>query len=98
MLANERTFLAWLRTALALLGGALAVRALDLDLARRESAAVGGLLCAAAVTMIWLGWSGWRRNEDALRHGEPLPVAGRIAGLAAVVVLLAIGVGWIVVS
>lgn len=72
-LANERTFLAWIRTTLALLAGAAAVHAFDLgvsDTVARTAAvllAVAGLGCAVHA---WIGWSG---TERALREGRPLP-------------------------
>ncbi|MFC7375370.1 YidH family protein [Brachybacterium sp. GCM10030267] len=72
-LANERTFLAWLRTALALYAGAFALEALALP------HAVGWRVSAASVFLV-LGtiaslqaWLGWRATEKSLRHGSPLP-------------------------
>ena len=47
-LANERTFLAWVRTALALAAGGVALEALDLPVA-------GGLRLAAALLLVALG-------------------------------------------
>jgi putative membrane protein len=78
--ANERTFLAWIRTALALLAAGVAVDALDLPMsagAQRVVAAVLvvlGLLCSA-----FSSWR-WARSERAMRRGEPLP--GSLLGVA----------------
>jgi putative membrane protein len=89
-LANERTFLAWIRTALALLAGAAAVHVIELDLsaaaARAVSAgmALAGLLCAVN------GWWGWMRTERALRTARPLPSNAGGAILTVVVVIAAI--------
>jgi inner membrane protein YidH len=72
-LANERTFLAWIRTSLALLAGAGALDALDLplpDVLQRVTAgwlALIGLLCAIQ------SWRTWTQTERALRTGRPLP-------------------------
>ena len=71
--ANERTFLAWIRTSLALLAAGVALEALDLpisDNTQRVLAAVTvilGLLCAIG------SWTRWARAERAIRNGEPLP-------------------------
>lgn len=72
-LANERTFLAWARTGLALLAGGVALEALDLPVE-------AGLRLAAAVVLVVLGalapvvaWWGWARAERAMRRGDPLP-------------------------
>src|SRR4051794_41351294 len=72
-LANERTFLAWNRTALALIGGGLAAGQLldfEPDLARLVVSlppiALGLML---AVT----SYRRWEANQRALRLDEPLP-------------------------
>jgi putative membrane protein len=75
-LANERTFLAWNRTALALIGGGLAAgQLLDFssDAARLAVAlppVVLGLLLALT------SYRRWEANERALRLDEPLPGTG----------------------
>ncbi|PWH06326.1 hypothetical protein DEO23_04900 [Brachybacterium endophyticum] len=88
-LANERTFLAWLRTALALYAGAFALEALSLPeaVAWRTAAAlvflVLGTLCAGQA------WRGWRSTEVSLRRGTPLPGLGVGAVLVLGVVVAA---------
>jgi putative membrane protein len=73
-LANERTFLAWVRTAVALIaGGLVAAKAIDFnhEVLRWIVAAppiAGGALVAAAATVRW------RRYEEAMRAGRELPV------------------------
>ncbi len=69
-LANERTFLAWVRTALALAAGGLgAVAVLDI----RGDAVLGvGLLAVSFVTAA-TSYRRWALNERAMRLGEPLP-------------------------
>ena len=72
--ANERTFLAWNRTALALVTAGLAVTQLlppfDVPGGRRM---IGlPLIAMGIVTAIVSLWQ-WRRNEQAMRQGRPLP-------------------------
>lgn len=93
-LANERTFLAWLRTSLALFAAAVALEALQLPINagwRLAAAAVFLVLGAVAAVQAWFGWSA---TERALRRGKPLPglsiggvlVVGVVVGAALVVV------------
>ena len=72
-LANERTFLAWVRTSLALSAAGVALVALDLPVQE-------GVRLACAVLFIGLGlltpvqaWFGWATTERALRRSRPLP-------------------------
>ncbi|SCL32465.1 putative membrane protein [Micromonospora pallida] len=72
-LANERTFLAWIRTSLALFAAGVALEALTLPIApglRRAAAVVLILLGAVAPVQAFLGWL---RTEAALRLGRSLP-------------------------
>ena len=89
-LANERTFLAWIRTALALLAAGVALDAFDVGL----SASVRSLL---TVTLVVLGlvcavaaWFRWARAERALRLEEPLPGLSLAAVLTAGIVAVAV--------
>lgn len=98
--ANERTFLAWIRTSLALLAAGVAVDmfADDVHTVLRRSIALVlvavGISCGAAAYLRWMA------SERALRLGRPLPpprlapvVAGAVVvvGLLAAVLLLARG-------
>lgn len=73
-LANERTFLAWNRTALALIAGGLAVVQL-LDrvepLSLRRALGVPVVLLGGIVGT--LSFSRWERNERAMQEDRPLP-------------------------
>lgn len=73
-LANERTFLAWIRTALALMAAAVAVvhllPNLDLPGARRS---LGALLIAAALVISIYAYPRWRDVQRAMRSGDKLP-------------------------
>jgi putative membrane protein len=72
-LANERTFLAWNRTALALIGGGLAAgQLLDFDSrTARLLVALPPILLGLALALI--SYRRWEANERALRLDEPLP-------------------------
>jgi putative membrane protein len=71
--ANERTFLAWNRTALALVGGGLAVaQLLDFDIHAVRLVIALPLLALGAVTAL-SSYRRWERNERALRLSQPLP-------------------------
>jgi putative membrane protein len=97
--ANERTFLAWHRTALALVVAGLAIIQL---LPPFPGAPWGRHLLA--VPLISLGavvsvasYLEWTRDQQALRRGEPLPpsrlpriLAAAITGLSIIAAILAL--------
>lgn len=73
-LANERTFLAWLRTALALLAAAVAVVQLVPEFAIPGARqVVGGLLAGLAMIAAGAGLYRWEQVDHAIRRGLPLP-------------------------
>jgi putative membrane protein len=90
-LANERTFLAWVRTALALLAGAIAlghlVPGFGPDVLRKVVAVALGLLgvLAAATSVLR-----WRRVQRAMDADEPLPRARISYVLATLLTILAV--------
>ncbi len=74
-LANERTFLAWIRTALAFLAGGLAAYAFA-DSSEADvifSRAVSVLVPAGAAALALLAIVRWVRVERAIRNSRPLP-------------------------
>jgi putative membrane protein len=87
-LANERTFLAWIRTGLALIGGGLGVAAfvppLRWPYLRQVIAAtllvLGALVAVRAVDH-------WARSERAMRLRQPLPPS-RFPAVLALTVLV----------
>jgi putative membrane protein len=95
--ANERTFLAWNRTALALIGGGLAAgQLLEFDseavrlLVALPPIVLGGVLALTS-------YRRWEANERAMRLREPLPTIGppryvppAIAALAVVIAVLVV--------
>lgn len=74
-LANERTFLAWSRTALALVAAGLAVAQLLPPFPRvpwgRSVIATPLILLGAVLSA--LSYVEWRRNQQAIRSGAPMP-------------------------
>lgn len=87
--ANERTFLAWNRTALALVAGALAVWQFLGDVPRGARLAIAAPLVVLAGLIALTSLGRWRANQLALRRGEPLPPSGVPRTLAAGVALVA---------
>lgn len=88
-LANERTFLAYLRTALALFAAGLAVLALG------DAFGDGALLLSASLMGLGIltsatSYRRWRVVEEAIRHAGPLPfgLVPRILSLALTVTAL----------
>jgi putative membrane protein len=72
-LANERTFLAWIRTALALLAAGVAVNVVSLDLPRAAQRGLAVLLLLLGIVCAGTAWVRWARNERSVRQHRPLP-------------------------
>lgn len=89
-LANERTFLAWVRTALGLLAGGVAVQTLAQQFStssvRRATAAGCALL---AVLICALAYRQWTRVEAAMQRGHALPKVVLVPILATGVAVIA---------
>jgi putative membrane protein len=98
--ANERTFLAWSRTALALVVAGLGVVQLlpafpGVPWGRHV---LGVPLIVFGAVVAVTAYGEWARNQRAMRHGEPLPrsvmprlmamVISVMAALSAIVVLV----------
>ena len=89
-MANERTYLAWIRTSLGLLAAGLAV-------AEFLDSVSDAVRLAIAVPLIGLGaatalsaFGEWERKERAMRLKQPLPVSRlpRLLGLAVGIVAI----------
>ncbi len=89
-LANERTFLAWVRTTLALLAGSVALHSLGIPTADwlRNTLVVG--LAVLGALMSALAYRRWAAVERAMRLREPLPRFG--LGLVVTVALVLVSV------
>ena len=88
--ANERTTLAWLRTALALIAAGVSVDVFLDDLTSVVRKAVAVLLLGLGVACSVGAFLRWARNERALRDRQPLPGSG--AGLSLAYALAAVGI------
>jgi putative membrane protein len=90
--ANERTFLAWSRTALALIVAGLGIVQLLPPFPKvpwgRHVLGVPLIVFGAVVAIA--AYREWVRNQGALRHGEPLPVSVLPKLLAVVVAVMAV--------
>jgi putative membrane protein len=88
-LANERTFLAWIRTALALLAAGVALDAFDVGLPTPAQGVLTVTLVSLGLVSAVAAWFRWARAERALRLDEPLPALPFAAVLAAGIVAVA---------
>lgn len=90
-LANERTFLAWIRTALGFLAAGVGLDQLASDFATplvREAIAL--LLCVFAGLLAVWGYLRWLRNEKAMRLRMDLPYTPALLVISGVMVLAAV--------
>lgn len=89
-LANERTFLAWIRTALAILAGGVLLEEFSTRIGPHWVIVVLAVVLGALSTVLAvIAYLRWRANEIAMRHGGRLPLTIAIPLIAAVV--LAVG-------
>ncbi|HEY6794745.1 MAG TPA: DUF202 domain-containing protein [Kineosporiaceae bacterium] len=98
-MANERTALAWVRTALAVVAAGIGLTTVTrlaalprvLDLLAAVMCVLGAVLALAAVL-------GWRRRELAMRLGRPLPAPAALPWVTGILMVaslvLSVAVGW----
>ncbi|HEX7520944.1 MAG TPA: DUF202 domain-containing protein [Acidimicrobiia bacterium] len=95
--ANERTFLAWIRTSLGLVTAGLAITQLlppfDFPGGRRL---IGLPLIALGVVVALFSFRNWQENERAMRAGRGLPKS-MLPRVAAVVVSIVAVIGLVLV-
>lgn len=73
-LANERTFLAWIRTALALLAGSVVIVQLVPDLGIPEGRqAIAAVLAIVSMAVVAGSAVRWHASQKAMRFDAPLP-------------------------
>ncbi|GAA3208036.1 hypothetical protein GCM10010488_01300 [Oerskovia jenensis] len=90
-LANERTALAWVRTGLGLVAGGVALTSFA-SFARMSGFVdvIAAVACLAGAGFAAYALLAWRRNERAMRRGEPLPAPTGLPVLVAGVLVLAL--------
>lgn len=88
-LANERTYLAWIRTSLALLAGAIALDQLTPDLANPlVRVLISSFLCLCAGLLAVFAYRRWADNEKAMRNGAQLRYTGFLKVISGTMLLL----------
>ncbi len=94
-LANERTFLSWIRTSLALVAGGLGSIVVLEDIEGVE--VIGVMVLALAFVTASTAFRRWSLNERAMRLEQPLPtsylpqitaIGVALIGVAAVILLV----------
>lgn len=95
-LANERTFLAWIRTGLALIAGGIAIRIFVSDTEVNWAlaiAAIGITVLGGLVTI--LSYRHWIAVQKAMENGDPMPSQHvplvLTVGIVALTLLLLVG-------
>src|SRR4051794_28070973 len=90
-MANERTALAWVRTALALVAGGVGLTSLaQLANLSRFLDVVAVVLCVGGAGLAVVPVAGWRRRELAMRLDEPLPAPVALTWLGVAVAVAAV--------
>lgn len=89
LLANERTLLAWIRTALTLIAGGVAVALIATDslagtIAGMSAVGFGGVLAL-------IGYMRYRVADQAIRSGHLPPTGASGIAVVAIVVVFAVG-------
>lgn len=97
-LANERTFLAWLRTALALMAAGVAVVQLVPEFGLAGARHVVGVVLAGLGTAVAAAAIGrWRGVQRAMEYGEALPPTRMPLLLGAALAVLGVAVAALLV-
>ncbi|MCY1302073.1 Inner membrane protein YidH [compost metagenome] len=93
-LANERTFLAWIRTALALLAGAILVHQFATRLQPPWMHLILSLALVLIAGILSCGaYLRWKENEVAMRHSRTLPRSMLLPFMAGSATAVALVVG-----
>lgn len=88
-LANERTFLAWLRTSLALIAAGVAVSVIEFGTGSSSAQVLSGTLLGSGVMCPMLAFWRWAASERAMRLNGRLPQVGAVVAVSGALVLTA---------
>lgn len=89
-LANERTFLAWIRTALAVLAAGILLHQFVIRIEPRWLVtALAVLLTVISASMGIVAYMRWKSTEIAMRHDRPLPSSSLMPVLALTMTVVA---------
>ncbi|WP_019146971.1 YidH family protein [Timonella senegalensis] len=97
-LANERTFLSWIRTSLAFIAAGLALEALSVPVWPTARYIVTAVFLLIALLVPLYAWSAWKHNERAMRQGRqmPGPRLAIVISILTTIAVVALAVGLIV--
>lgn len=95
-LANERTFLAWVRTAMALMAGGIALHSLNVVHTEWLRTTVALTLLALGAGCTAAAYARWRNVERAMRLHQPLPHFNIGLWMTAAVVVIAVALAALV--
>ena len=93
LLANERTFLAWMRTAIALIAGGVALDQFVVVAGARELVAFLGIfaITLGAIVAV-LGIVQWRRADRAMRNGTRMNSSLTVMIIGAMLAVFALAI------
>ncbi len=98
-LANERTYLAWIRTALALLAGAIGIDQLMPDLADPAiRILISSFLCVCSGLLALFAYRRWAQNERAIRNNSQLTYTSFLKVISTVLVAITLVIIWVILS
>jgi len=98
-LANERTYLAWIRTALALLAGAIGIDQLTPELAVTEIRMfISSFLCVCSGLLAVFAYRRWAQNERAIRNNSQLTYTSFLKVISTVLVAITLVIIWVILS
>lgn len=95
-LANERTFLAWIRTALGVMAAGVVLHAVRGDDGSRLQSAFALVAVGAGAAIAVAAWTRWLAIENSLRQGRPLPLP--VLGLSLTGFVVLAGAGMLVLA
>ena len=98
-LANDRTFLAWIRTSLAIVAGAIGIDQFASHLGSPQLRLILSIiLLIVGGTLGGIAYTRWARAERAMRHEADLPLSLLLPFLAMFTAFLSAGLAWLIIA